>query len=97
MFAVEALPGVSDKVPSVIHADNSCRIQTVTQQQNYHWYHLIKCFHEKTGVPMLFNTSFNLAGETIVETLDQAVSTLRRSKMEYLWLPEESKIIKVPN
>ena len=97
MFAVEALPGVSDKVPSVIHADNSCRIQTVTEHQNYHWYHLIKCFNEKTGVPMLFNTSFNLAGETIVETLDQAVSTLRRSKMEYLWLPEESKIIKVPN
>ena len=97
MYAVEALPGVADKVPSVIHVDNSCRIQTVTQKQNFHWYNLIKCFYEETGVPMLFNTSFNLAGETIVETLDDALSTLRRSKIEYLWLPEESKLIKVPN
>jgi carbamoyltransferase len=97
MYAVDALPGVSNKVPSVIHVDNTCRIQTVTEEQNYHWYNLIKCFNERTAVPMLFNTSFNLAGETIVETVDEAIDTLTRSKIEYLWMPEESKLIKVPN
>ena len=97
MYAVEALPGVIDKVPSVIHVDNSCRIQTVTELQNFHWYSLIKYFYNRTGIPMLFNTSFNIAGETIVETLDDALSTLRRSKIEYLWLPEESKLVIIPN
>lgn len=97
MYAVEALPGVAEKVPSVVHVDNTCRIQTITQEQNFHWYNLIKEFYDRTGIPMLFNTSFNLAGEVIVETLEQAIDTLERSKMEYLYLPEKTQLIKVPN
>jgi carbamoyltransferase len=42
---------------------------------------------------MLFNTSFNLAGEVIVETEDEAVDVLKRSKIEYLYMPEKQKII----
>lgn len=97
MYAVDALPGVAEKVPSVIHVDNTCRVQTVTKEQNKHWYNLIKEFYLRTGVPMLFNTSFNLAGDTICETIDDALSTLRRSKIEYLWLPDIGKLIKVSN
>jgi carbamoyltransferase len=97
MYAVNCKEGVQDKVPSVIHVDNTCRIQTVTEEQNKHFYSLIKLFHQQTGVPMLFNTSFNLGGDPLVETLEDAVNTLKRSEIEYLFLPEYGKLIKVPN
>lgn len=94
MFAVEAKPGVKEKIPSVIHVDNTCRIQTVTENQNLHYYNLIKEFYKKTGVPLLFNTSFNLAGDPMVETVGDALNTLRKSQIQYLYLPEIGKIIK---
>ena len=52
---------------------------------------------EETGVPILFNTSFNLGGEPLVETLADAVWTLQQSDIEYLYLPEYGKLIKIPN
>jgi len=97
MYAVNSKEGVGEKVPSVIHVDNTCRIQTVTEEQNKHFYSLIKMFYEQTGVPMLFNTSFNLGGDPLVETLEDAIDTLQRSGIEYLFLPEYGKLIKVPN
>lgn len=97
MYSFKALPGVKDIIPSVIHVDNTSRIQTVTQEQNFHYYNLIKEFFVKTNVPVLFNTSFNLAGETIVEDIQDALSTLRRSELEYLYLPEVSKLIYIKN
>jgi len=75
-------------IPSVIHVDGSCRIQTVTEEQNYHYYNLIKAFYNITGVPMVLNTSFNLAGEPLVETIDDAFKTFANSKIDYLYLPE---------
>jgi carbamoyltransferase len=97
MYSFKALPGVKDIIPSVIHVDNTSRIQTVTQEQNFHYYNLIKEFFVKTSVPVLFNTSFNLAGETIVEDIHDALSTLRRSELEYLYLPEVGKLIYIKN
>lgn len=97
MYSFKALPGVKDIIPSVIHVDNTSRIQTVTQEQNFHYYNLIKEFFVKTNVPVLFNTSFNLAGETIVEDIQDALSTLRRSELEYLYLPEVNKLIYIKN
>lgn len=97
MYAVNCKEGVEDKVPSVIHVDNTCRIQTVTEDQNEHFYNLIETFHKQTGVPMLFNTSFNLGGDPLVETLEDAVDTLKRSDIEYLYLPEYGKLITVKN
>ena len=97
MYAVNCKEGVEDKVPSVIHVDNTCRIQTVTEEQNKHFYNLIKTFNDQTGVPMLFNTSFNLGGDPLVETLEDAIDTLQRSDIEYLYLPEYGKLITVKN
>jgi carbamoyltransferase len=97
MYAVNCQPGVEDKIPSIIHVDGSCRIQTVTKEQNEHYYTLIEEFKNITGVPVLFNTSFNLGGDPLVETIDDALDTLRRSEIEYLYLPEVGKLIKVPN
>lgn len=97
MYSFDALPGVREVIPSVIHVDNTSRVQTVTQEQNYHYYNLIKEFFNKTSVPILFNTSFNLAGDPIVETLEDALNTLRKSELEYLYLPEIGKIVYIKN
>jgi carbamoyltransferase len=97
MYAVNCQPGVEEKIPSIIHEDHTCRIQTVNPEQNKHYYDLIKAFKDETGVPILFNTSFNLGGEPLVETLDDAIWTLQKSEIEYLYLPEYSKLIKIAN
>ena len=97
MYAVNALPDRKSEIPSIVHVDGTCRVQTVSQDNNEHYYNLIKEFYNKTGVPILFNTSFNLAGDPLVETVDDALNTLRSSQLEYMYLPEVKKLIKVPN
>jgi carbamoyltransferase len=97
MYAVNCQPGVVEKIPSVIHVDGTCRIQTVTEDQNKHFYNLISEFYKQTGVPVLFNTSFNLGGDPLVETLGDAIDTLSRSEIEYLYLPECGKLIRILN
>lgn len=97
MYAVNCQPGIEEKIPSIIHVDGTCRIQTVTEDQNFHYYNLIKEFYNQTGCPIIFNTSFNLGGEPLVETLDDAIRTLEHSEIEYLYLPEYGKLITVKN
>lgn len=97
MYAVRCQDGIEEKIPSIIHVDGTCRIQTVTREQNLHYYDLIETFYEKTGCPIIFNTSFNLGGEPLVETLDDACRTLANSGIEYLYLPEYSKLISIKN
>jgi carbamoyltransferase len=97
MYAVNCQPGIAEKIPSIIHVDGTCRIQTVTEEQNKHYYDLIKTFYDETGCPIIFNTSFNLGGDPLVETLTDAVETLSQSEIEYLYLPEYGKLIKVAN
>jgi carbamoyltransferase len=96
-FAVDAFAHTSKIVPAVIHVDGTSRIQTVTKDQNYHFYNLIKTFYSKTNVPMLLNTSFNLAGRPLVETLDDAIYTMLNSEIEYLYLPEIEILITLKN
>ena len=96
MYAVNCNEGIEEKIPSIIHVDGTCRIQTVTPDENKHYYELISEFNSITGVPILFNTSFNLGGDPLVETIDDALDTLRRSDLKYLYLPEIGKLITVP-
>ena len=77
-----------EKIPCITHVDGTCRIQTLTKKQNKSIYDLIELFYEKTQVPILLNTSFNLAGETLVETKEDALDTLERSSINYLYLPD---------
>ena len=97
MYAVNCQEGVEEKIPAIIHVDGTCRIQTVSRDQNPHYYDIIKAFKDKTNVPIIFNTSFNLGGEPLVETLDDAIRTLATSDIEYLYLPEFGKLIIVNN
>ena len=81
-------------IPSIVHVDGTCRIQTVTEEQNYHYYNLIKEFYKCTGVPILLNTSFNLAGDPMVEDISDAIYTLNESELKYLYLPELNILVK---
>ena len=85
------------QIPAIIHIDGTCRIQTVKEHQNPVYYEIIKNFYEQTGVPIIFNTSFNLGGEPLVETIDDAIRTLQHSDIEYLYIPEKNLIIEVKN
>jgi len=96
-YAMNAYENAIEQAPAIIHADNTCRIQTVTQEQNQHFYALISCFFEKTRVPILLNTSFNLGGEPLVETFNHAVYTLKNSMIEYLYLPEIETLVTIKN
>ena len=69
----------------------------VYEEDNPLYYKIIKAFKEKTGCPIIFNTSFNLGGAPLVETLDDALHTLAVSKLEYLYLPEFNKLITIKN
>lgn len=60
-------------IPAVTHVDGTGRLQTVSREFNPHLYSIIESFHAKTGVPVLLNTSFNVANEPIVETPDDAL------------------------
>jgi carbamoyltransferase len=80
-------------IPGVVHADNSCRIQTVCPEDGV-IYEILKEFYRQTGVPILLNTSLNLAGAPLIDTPDQAVTMLRESSLDMLYFPKIRKIIK---
>tara|TARA_R100001015_G_C4592776_1_gene148164 strand:+ start:87 stop:614 length:528 start_codon:yes stop_codon:yes gene_type:complete len=86
-FAIDAKQKAIDEVPACVHADNTCRFQTLKREQNPNYYDLINFFYEKTGVPILLNTSFNLKGYPIVETFDDALLTLQNSPLKYIYKP----------
>ena len=96
MYAVKCKEGVEDKIPSVIHVDGTCRIQTVAKEQNEHYYNLISAFEKLSDTPILFNTSFNLGGDPLVETIDDAIDTLKRSDIDWMYMPEIQKLVYVP-
>jgi carbamoyltransferase len=74
----------ASRVPAIAHVDDTARVQTVSRVSNPTYHELISRFHQLTGVPMLLNTSFNDAGEPIVETPADAVRTFLNTEMDYL-------------
>jgi carbamoyltransferase len=93
MYAINLSAKRIGDVPSVTHVDGTCRVQTVNEADNLFYYRLIDAFYKKTGVPMVFNTSFNLAGDPLVETLVDAVNTIIGSDIKYLYLPDIGKLL----
>ena len=73
-------------IPAVTHVDGSGRLQIITEAQNARYYNLIKRFGDKTGVYVLMNTSFNLKGEPIVNSPQDAFSTFVKSGLDILAL-----------
>jgi carbamoyltransferase len=73
-------------VPAVTHVDGSARLQTVTREQHAEFYDLIRAFDERTGCPVVINTSFNVRGEPIVCTPEDAYLCFMRTNMDVLVL-----------
>jgi carbamoyltransferase len=93
MYAIKVKDNKKNIIPSVVHVDDTCRIQTVNEKTNPILYKLLISFYNKTGVPLLMNTSFNLAGQPIVETPEDAIKTFEKSNIECFYFPEINKIL----
>ena len=93
MYAIPIKEEKKHLIPGIMHVDGTSRIQTVTEEQNYHFYHLIKTFYKKTGIPILFNTSLNLAGQVLCYSINDVYELLNYSRMKYVYLPETNELI----
>lgn len=93
MYAVNLTSARVGQLPAITHVDGTCRVQTVKSSDNPFYYNLISAFNTITGVPVLFNTSFNLAGEPLVETIEDALHTITNCDIKYLYLPEIGKLV----
>ena len=86
LFGIEKLNIPRSEIPAVTHVDYSARIQTVHKETNPRYYDLIRHFEERSGCSILVNTSFNVRGEPIVCTPEDAYRCFMRTEMDYLVL-----------
>jgi carbamoyltransferase len=86
LFGLQKLLSIRSSIPAVTHVDYSARVQTVTADHQPMYYRMIKQFAEKSGCPVLINTSFNVRGEPIVATPEDAYTCFMRTNMDYLLL-----------
>ena len=84
LFGIKKLNIRRSEIPAVTHVDYSARIQTVSKKNNIRYYDLIKKFKEKTGCPVIVNTSFNVRGEPIVNTPTEAFNCFMGTDLDYL-------------
>ena len=89
-YMTVCFPVNTDLIPGVTHIDKTCRVQTVSTG---HLYDLLLEFKRLSGHGILLNTSFNLAGEPLVETPEQAIITLCSSELDYLWFYETRQLL----
>ena len=84
VFGIERLNIKRSEVPATTHVDYSARIQTVHENTNPKYYNLIKSFYKKTNCPILVNTSFNVRGEPIVNTPEDAFNCFMGTELDKL-------------
>ena len=84
LFGIDKLNIKRSEIPAVTHVDYSARIQTVNEDTNKRYYDLISKFKEKTGCPVLINTSFNVRGEPIVNTPTDAFNCFMGTNLDIL-------------
>ncbi len=86
LFGIDKLHVPRSQIPAITHVDYSARVQTVHRETNPRYYNLLKSFEARTGCPTLVNTSFNVRGEPIVCTPEDAYRCFMRTEMDYLVL-----------
>ena len=89
LFGIEKLNISRSTLPAITHVDYSARVQTVNKKTNLRYYKLISAFKERTGCPTLINTSFNVRGEPIVCTPQDAYRCFMRTEMDVLVLQNQ--------
>ena len=86
LFGLDKLHLVRSSIPAITHVDYSARVQSVSKEDNFRYHRMISKFHEKYGCPVIINTSFNVRGEPIVCTPEDAYLCFMRTDMDYLIL-----------
>lgn len=84
LFATEVLDEYRNKIPSVTHVDGTARVQSVQKEKEPFIYAILKEFEQIKGIPVILNTSFNVAGEPIVETPDDTIQTFLSAEIDTL-------------
>jgi len=84
LFGIDKLNIKRSQVPAITHVDYSARIQTVSEEDNSLYHKLISKFYEITGVPILVNTSFNIRGEPIVCSVEDAYRCFLTTELDFL-------------
>jgi len=92
MYAVDVLPTKKELIPVVVHNDGTCRIQTVTIEQNSNFYEVIYEFNKIKNVPIVLNTGFQLENSPLVESIEDAAFVMKNLNIKYLWLPDLKKL-----
>ncbi len=87
----KALQRAKDECPGIIHVDGTCRMQTVSEG---FLRDVLVEFDMLTGTPVLFNTSFNLAGEALVHTKEDALETLGDSMLDYVYFVQDNSLVR---
>ncbi len=86
LWGIDNLNVKRSEIPAVTHVDYSARIQTVRHETNPLYWEIIEAFRQKTGCPVIVNTSFNVRGEPIVCTPEDSYRCFMRTEMDYLAL-----------
>ena len=86
LIAVNTRSEKINEIPAVVHVDTSARVQTVSKDNNPRFRKLLECFYEETNCPVILNTSFNVKGQPIVNSPDDAINTFFNSGLDILML-----------
>ena len=86
LIAFDVKPKMKKHVSATVHVDNTCRVQTVTKDSNKRFYNLLKMMYEKTNNPVLLNTSFNIKGQPIVNSPEDAIKCFLKYKIDFLFI-----------
>lgn len=86
LIACKVRPERAAEIPAVVHVDGTCRVQTVTEANNPRFRRLLEAFHAETGCPVILNTSFNVKGQPMVNTPDQAIACFQSTDIDILVL-----------
>jgi carbamoyltransferase len=84
LMAVKVAPDKKGTIPAVVHVDGSCRVQTVKPENNQRLYDLLRAFYRQTGIPVILNTSFNVKGQPIVNTIQEAIDCYKSTNIDCL-------------
>ena len=84
LIACKANPDKASEIPAAVHVDGSCRVQTVTEESNIRFRRLLEAFYDCSGCPVLLNTSFNVKGQPIVNTPEQALECFNSTNIDVL-------------
>lgn len=84
LIACHVQPDKKEVIPAVVHIDDTCRVQTVGKENNERFRKLLEAFYEETKVPVLLNTSFNVKGQPIVNSPEEAINCFKSTAIDSL-------------